>query len=190
MCIGIIWNNSFFLVGGRARAEARINPRPLRTSLSTAHKLHPGPCSSGGMQRGTDIYTHTDTERHAWPIYTLPGRSVYEVSSVYASHKNVTISINLAKWRENNAINILLTTGKIWEQWVNEASNLHFLTTLPCLMEAIKIHWRIRIVWWRSNIIWILRKTNIHMFCSRWWHWQVSNSLRMYWWWAKLNITP
>jgi len=27
----------FFLVGGRARAEARIDPRPLRTSLSTAH---------------------------------------------------------------------------------------------------------------------------------------------------------
>jgi len=36
MCIGIIWNNSF-LVGGRARAEARIDPRPLRTLRSTAH---------------------------------------------------------------------------------------------------------------------------------------------------------
>ena len=38
MCIGIIWNNSF-LVGRRARAEAeaRIDPRPLRTSRSTAH---------------------------------------------------------------------------------------------------------------------------------------------------------
>ena len=36
MCIGIIWNNSF-LVGGRTRAEARIDPRPLRTSRSTAH---------------------------------------------------------------------------------------------------------------------------------------------------------
>jgi len=36
MCIGIIWNNSF-LVGGRARAEARIDLRPLRTSHSTAH---------------------------------------------------------------------------------------------------------------------------------------------------------
>ena len=36
MCIGIIWNNSF-LVGGRARAEARIDPRPLRTSRSTAY---------------------------------------------------------------------------------------------------------------------------------------------------------
>ena len=36
MCIEIIWNNSF-LVGGRARAEARIDPRPLRTSRSTAH---------------------------------------------------------------------------------------------------------------------------------------------------------
>jgi len=36
MCIGIIWNNSF-LVGGRARAEARIDPRPLLTSRSTAH---------------------------------------------------------------------------------------------------------------------------------------------------------
>jgi len=36
MCIGIIRNNSF-LVGGRARAEARIDPRPLRTSRSTAH---------------------------------------------------------------------------------------------------------------------------------------------------------
>jgi len=36
MCIGIIWNNSF-LAGGRARAEARIDPRPLRTSRSTAH---------------------------------------------------------------------------------------------------------------------------------------------------------
>jgi len=36
MCIGIIWNNSF-LVGGRDRAEARIDPRPLRTSHSTAH---------------------------------------------------------------------------------------------------------------------------------------------------------
>ena len=36
MCIGIIWNNSF-LVGGRARAEARIDPRPLRMSHSTAH---------------------------------------------------------------------------------------------------------------------------------------------------------
>ena len=36
MCIGIIWNNSF-LVRGRARAEARIDPRPLRTSRSTAH---------------------------------------------------------------------------------------------------------------------------------------------------------
>ena len=29
--------NSLFLVGGRARAEARIDPRPLRTSRSTAH---------------------------------------------------------------------------------------------------------------------------------------------------------
>jgi len=36
MCIGIIWNNSS-LVGGRARAEARIDPRSLRTSRSTAH---------------------------------------------------------------------------------------------------------------------------------------------------------
>ena len=36
MCIEIIWNNSF-LVGGHARAEARIDPRPLRTSCSTAH---------------------------------------------------------------------------------------------------------------------------------------------------------
>ena len=36
MCIGIIWNNSF-LVGGRARAEARIEPRPLRTSRSILH---------------------------------------------------------------------------------------------------------------------------------------------------------
>ena len=36
MCIGIIWNNSF-LVGGCTRAEARIDPRPLRTSRSTAH---------------------------------------------------------------------------------------------------------------------------------------------------------
>ena len=36
MCIGIIWNHSF-LVGGCARAEARIDPRPLRTSRSTAH---------------------------------------------------------------------------------------------------------------------------------------------------------
>jgi len=36
MCIGIIWDNSFF-VGRRARAEARIDPRPLRTSCSTAH---------------------------------------------------------------------------------------------------------------------------------------------------------
>ena len=36
MCIGIIWNNSF-LVGRRARAEAWIDPRPLRTSRSTAH---------------------------------------------------------------------------------------------------------------------------------------------------------
>jgi len=36
MCIGIIWNNSF-LVGGRARVEARIDPRPLRTSRCTAH---------------------------------------------------------------------------------------------------------------------------------------------------------
>jgi len=36
MCIGIIWNNSF-LVGGCARAEARIDPQPLRTSRSTAH---------------------------------------------------------------------------------------------------------------------------------------------------------
>ena len=36
MCIGIIWNNSF-LVGWRARAEARIDPGPLRTSRSTAH---------------------------------------------------------------------------------------------------------------------------------------------------------
>jgi len=36
MCIGIIWNNSFS-VGGRARAEAQIDPRPLRTSSSTAH---------------------------------------------------------------------------------------------------------------------------------------------------------
>ena len=35
MYIGIIRNN--FLVGGRARAEARIDPRPLRTSRSTAH---------------------------------------------------------------------------------------------------------------------------------------------------------
>jgi len=35
-CIGIIWNNSF-LVGGRPRAEARMDPRPLRTSRSTAH---------------------------------------------------------------------------------------------------------------------------------------------------------
>jgi len=36
MCIGIIWNNSF-LVGGHARAEAQIDPRPLRTSRSTAY---------------------------------------------------------------------------------------------------------------------------------------------------------
>jgi len=36
MCIGIIRNNSF-LVGGRAQAEARIDPRPLRTSRPTAH---------------------------------------------------------------------------------------------------------------------------------------------------------
>jgi len=36
MCIAIIWNNTF-LVGGRARVEARIDPRPLQTSRSTAH---------------------------------------------------------------------------------------------------------------------------------------------------------
>ena len=36
MCIGIIWTNSF-LVGGRALDEARIDPRPLRASRSTAH---------------------------------------------------------------------------------------------------------------------------------------------------------
>ena len=35
-CIPIIWSN-YFLVGGRARAEARIDPRPLRTLRSTAH---------------------------------------------------------------------------------------------------------------------------------------------------------
>jgi len=39
--LGIGPHSSFeiilFLVGGRARAEARIDPRPLRTSRSTAH---------------------------------------------------------------------------------------------------------------------------------------------------------
>jgi len=38
MCIGIIWNNSFSRwLGGRTRAEAQIEPRPLQMSRSTAH---------------------------------------------------------------------------------------------------------------------------------------------------------
>jgi len=51
-------------------------------------KLHPGLCSSVGMQRVTDRQTH----RRPWPIYILPQlRLTWNVISYLSTTKNVPV---------------------------------------------------------------------------------------------------
>ena len=79
MCIGIIWNNSF-LVGGRARAEARIDPRPLQTSRSTAHGAKVAwPLDYMGRARSLKA----DRIMSSWSSLT-PNRSVSSFSNDYS----------------------------------------------------------------------------------------------------------
>ena len=79
MCIGIIWNNSF-LVGGRARAEARIDPRPLQTSRSTAHGAKVAwPLDYMGRARSLKA----DKIMSSWSSLT-PNRSVSSFSNDYS----------------------------------------------------------------------------------------------------------
>ena len=60
--------------------RAPIANPPIRAQLDGtpyhSPKLHPGPCSSVGMRRGTnrqtDAHTDTKTQRRRWPIYISP----------------------------------------------------------------------------------------------------------------------
>ena len=91
MCKGIIWNNSLFLVGGRAWAEARIDPRPLRTSRSTAH--------------GAQVVWPLDYMGRG-PIRLLRSRAIYakQSNSPSCDHKSdasctVSVTRSRQRWR-------------------------------------------------------------------------------------------
>jgi len=88
MCIGIIWN--LFLVGGRARAEARIDPRPLRTSRSTACTWRPSGLTIGLHGQARLMRTAT------WSHYTEYGQRSSPRSSSLLYSK--TLPSTLLDW--------------------------------------------------------------------------------------------
>jgi len=64
-----------FVVSNEIRAPIANPPKSAQLDCTPYYspKLHPGPCSSVGMRRGTrDRQTDTETRRQPWPIYISP----------------------------------------------------------------------------------------------------------------------
>ena len=73
-------------------------------------KLHPGPCSSMGMRRGTDTLTdrQTDTYSHRrlWPIYISPRLSLTR-SVIITDLTSLCISLTIKELSWHKAFNVM-----------------------------------------------------------------------------------
>ena len=67
------WNFAFALCCHSNETRAPVANLPNSVQLEGTPtdfpKLHPDPCSSVGMQRGTDTETETQTHRRPWALY-------------------------------------------------------------------------------------------------------------------------
>jgi len=147
MCIGIIWNNSF-LVGGRTQAEAQIDPRPLRTSRSTAH--------------GAQVVWPLDYMGRAWSTIS----SFYDFCGFWSVAVNTMYKVQFSP---------LFQTDNTWHQ-LNVKANSESLNKLP-LRDDISISAalrRSRLHWWQhqhnGQCCAMKRQMHITMWKGSWRH--------------------
>ena len=98
------WHFAF----GSMLSHATIPNPPNRGHSCHFPNLHPGPCGSVGMRRGTDRHTNTQTHRRPWPIYISHRLRLTRnvIISVYAY--NISWRVSLLTCREGNCFTCLL----------------------------------------------------------------------------------